>query len=851
MVYKRLLLAIVILFSSYHSSFASNDSIEIYLKNLNEYKPNKRTAILNKISDYYKETDLVKASYYSELAKAIALSNNDSSGLADAYYNLGYIQLLKGENSNANKNLTKAYNLYYITNNRQGLAHTSNNLASIFRYSESFDKSLTLHLKALEIFNEIKDTNGIIGAKNNIGILYRSIENYEKSIKYYNEALNLALLSNSNLLSTIYNSIGSYYWYKQNNDSALAYYNKALAIIPSTMLLKERYCAALNNIGNVYRSIGKLDSSLHYYNKSLLKSKEFGFINLASITLKNFGIVYTKQGNIDKALSCLKESISLAQQSNLKRILSEDYSLISGIYSKQGNYKEALYYYKLHSDIHDSIFVDENIDRINQLEVENILQQKEKDNAILSKNIAEQNLEIQQNRNIFIVFGLIIVFMAVVSIISLRYFKLSKQSAKELQIMNEELENRVNLRTLSLQKEIREHNQTAAALIKAKEKAEESDRLKSSFLANLSHEIRTPMNAIQGFTDLLKMPNLTDEKKDIYISTIKKSGNKLLLIINDIIEISKIDAGQIVPHFSPINLNDFLVDLFNTLHVTVPDDKKLELRLVNSDQNPSLYISTDEVKLLQIMTNLINNAIKFTEEGSVNFGYEILNEKEIKFFVQDTGIGIDPKFKQVIFERFRRIESDLAIMKGGSGLGLAISKAYVEMLGGKIELDSEVGKGSYFSFTIPLIVAEKSSNIETTTVSKNNNYYLDNDVILIAEDDDINYLYFKEIVSNYHFTIIRACTGKEAVDYCSKHDFLVVLMDIKMPEMDGFEALKLIKSIKPNLQVIAQTSYALPEDEALIKKSGFDGYITKPINKEELKKQIDLVIKKQGERENV
>lgn len=843
MVYKKHFLAFVIILSSFHSSFASNDSIEIYLKNLNEYKSNKRVAILNKVCNYYKETDLAKALYYSELAKVLALSINDSSALADTYYNIGYIHLLKGENSDANKNLTKAYNLYYIIGNKQGLAHTSDNLASIFRYSESFDKSLGLHLKALEIFNNIKDTNGIIGAKNNIGILYRSIEDYEKSIKNYNEALNLALLSNSKLLSTVYNSIGSYYWYKQNNDSALVYYNKAMAIVPSTMLLKERHCAALNNIGNVYRSIGKIDSSLYYYNKSLLKSKEFGFINLASITLKNFGIVYTKQGNIEKALISLKESISLAQQSKLKRILSEDYSLISGIYSKQGNFKEALNYYKLHSDIHDSIFVDESVDRINQLEVEYILQQKEKDNAILSKNIAEQNLEIQQNRNIFIVFGLIIVFMAIVSVISIRYFKLSKQSAKELQLMNEELERRVNIRTLSLQKEIREHNQTAAALMKAKEKAEESDRLKSSFLANLSHEIRTPMNAIQGFTDLLKMPNLTDEKKDIYISTIKKSGNKLLLIINDIIEISKIDAGQIVPHFMPINLNDFFVDLYNTLHVTILNDKKLELRLVNGNQNPTLYISTDEVKLLQIMTNLINNAIKFTEEGSVTFGYEIRNEKEILFFVKDTGIGIDPKYKHAIFERFRRIESDLAIMKGGSGLGLAISKAYVEMLGGTIGLDSEIGKGSCFSFTIPLIIAEKLSNIEPATLNKNDDYNFDNDVILIAEDDDINYLYFKEIISNYHFTIIRACTGKEAVEYCSKHDFLLVLMDIKMPEMDGFEALKLIKAIKPNLQVIAQTSYALSEDEALIKKSGFDGYITKPINKEELNKQIDSVLK--------
>lgn len=845
MVVKKFTLFLILGISCF-LTFASNDSIDFYLRRLNESNPKKLTTILNRICHYYKETDLVKASYYSEKAKVLALKINDTLGLADAYYNIGYIHLLKGENSDANKNLTKAFNLYYLTGNKPGLAHTSDNLASIFRYTESFDKSLSLHLKALEIFNEINDIDGLIEVKNNIGILYRSIENYEKSIKYYNEALNLSIHTNSKFLSTVYNSIGSYYWYKQKNDSALVFYNKALAITPSTMLLKERHCAALNNIGNVYRSIGKLDSSLYYYNKSLLKSKEYGFINLASITLKNFGIVYTKQGNFESALSSLKESISLAQQSNLKRILSEDYSLVSEIYSKQGNYNEALKNYKLHSDIHDSIYVDEHINRINQLEVEYMLQQKEKDNAILSKNNAEQNLIIQQNRDVFIIFGLIIVFLAVLSIIFFRYLKLSKKSAKELQKLNEELEKRVSIRTQSLQKEIKEHNITAAALIKAKEKAEESDRLKSSFLANLSHEIRTPMNAIQGFTDLLKMPNLTNDKKDIYISTIKKSGNKLLLIINDIIEISKIDAGQIVPHFSPINLNDFFTDLYNTLLVTIPDKKKVELKVTNHNSE-NLFISTDEVKLLQIMTNLINNAIKFTEEGSVTFGYEIINKKQIKFFVQDTGIGIDAKYKQVVFERFRRVENDLAIMKGGSGLGLAISKAYVEMLGGKIELESEVGKGSYFSFVLPLIVAEKSTIKVSPTPEKTEDFNFENGVILIAEDDDINYLYFKEIISNYHFSIIRAKTGKEAIEFCSKHDFLIVLMDIKMPEMDGYEALKLIKAIKPNLQVIAQTSYALPEDEALIKKSGFDGYITKPINKGDLCKQIDLALKRRAQ----
>ncbi len=398
---------------------------------------------------------------------------------------------------------------------------------------------------------------------------------------------------------------------------------------------------------------------------------------------------------------------------------------------------------------------------------------------------------------------------------------------------------RKHMETLLFEKNVAYENQNIELKI-AKEKAEESDKLKSSFLANLSHEIRTPMNAILGFTDLLKKPEFTSDRRNSFISIIHKSGNYLLSIINDIIEISKIDSGQVSVTKTPVEINNFLEELHQSFSVTIPKDKDIQLIIRLPKERIKNAILTDEVKLRQILSNLINNAIKFTEQGSVTFGYEKVNENTLNFFVDDTGIGIDKKHHQIIFERFRQIEGDNAIKKGGSGLGLAISKAYVEMLGGNLSFTSIPNKGSIFKFGIPLdykLSIGKVKNIPLKKeISFQNSSY---DVILIVEDDDINYFFFQEILSDCNYILLRASDGKQAVDIAiSDLNIQLVLMDIKLPIMNGYDALKEIRKLRPELPIIAQTSYALYDDVVKIKKAGFDGYISKPIIKEKL---IELI----------
>lgn len=389
-----------------------------------------------------------------------------------------------------------------------------------------------------------------------------------------------------------------------------------------------------------------------------------------------------------------------------------------------------------------------------------------------------------------------------------------------------------------------ENSNQKIELIKAKIKAEEGDRLKSSFLANLSHEIRTPMNAINGFTDLILNTKINETEKIEYLNVIEKSGKNLVSIIDDLIEMSKIDSNQLLPNFTITNLESCVNELYETIKITIKN-KHIDFKLLKSNYPAEYNIWTDDIKLKQVIINLVTNAIKFTVEGEVSFGYEIdRKQKLIRFTVNDSGIGIDEDNQRTIFDRFKRVDSDISIKVGGLGLGLAISKAYVELLGGEITLNSQVGKGTTFSFTIPLKYEKKNPIIVKPIVTLETEK-TEKQVILIAEDDNINFLLFQKIMQNKNFEIIRAINGLEAVDACINNPNIdLVLMDIKMPMMNGYEALEQILPIRPHLPIIAQTAYSSSEDKIKIEEAGFTDYITKPLNRERLFELIGLYLNK-------
>jgi PAS domain S-box-containing protein len=369
-------------------------------------------------------------------------------------------------------------------------------------------------------------------------------------------------------------------------------------------------------------------------------------------------------------------------------------------------------------------------------------------------------------------------------------------------------------------------------LIRAKEKAEESDQLKSAFLANISHEIRTPMNGILGFASLLNKPDLKGEKQKEYIRLIQQSGKRMLNIINNLIDISKIESGQLDVNFENTDVTDLLDSLFLFFRPEA-EKKKLQMSYSSEMEEDENRIMTDKTKLYEILNNLINNALKYTDKGQIDFGCSRTGNM-VEFFVRDTGIGIPTEFHDKIFERFRQVNLNSATAVGGSGLGLTISKAYVEKLGGTIQVQSKPGEGSVFTFSLPYLkpVYEKQGPKTDSSIFNTDFKKI---TMLVAEDDDIGFWYLNELLSLNNITVLRAHDGNTAIKLCLDHpEIRLVLMDIKMPAMDGLAAIRQIRQFRKDLPIIIQTAYARSEDKEEAMQAGSDEYLTKPIRHEEL-----------------
>lgn len=367
-----------------------------------------------------------------------------------------------------------------------------------------------------------------------------------------------------------------------------------------------------------------------------------------------------------------------------------------------------------------------------------------------------------------------------------------------------------------------------AELRKAKDKAEESDRLKSAFLANMSHEIRTPLNAIVGFSNLLTIAE-SEEERDEYINIISSNNELLLQLINDILDVAKIEAGTLEFIDSEVDLNALLSDIEQSSRLKASEGVQVSF----VEKVPHCVVMTDKNRLSQVVTNFINNAIKFTPEGNIFFGYR-RKDNNLYFYVSDTGCGIESEKKDMVFNRFVKLNS----FAQGTGLGLAICQMIIKKLGGEIGVESEYGKGSTFWFTLP---ADIIRNIQISPAANQEEEVLTDKArtatLLIAEDNESNYILIRAVLKEYN--LLHAHDGNEAVQLYREHHPDLILMDLKMPNMDGYEATAEIRKEDPHIPIIAVTAFAFAEDEQRVKQSGFNGYASKPIKTAELKKIIN------------
>ncbi len=371
-------------------------------------------------------------------------------------------------------------------------------------------------------------------------------------------------------------------------------------------------------------------------------------------------------------------------------------------------------------------------------------------------------------------------------------------------------------------------------LIMAKEKAEESNRLKSAFLANMSHEIRTPLNAIVGFSSILADTEEQEEKEE-YINIIENNNTLLLQLVGDILDLSKIEAGTLEFIYSDLDLNALFKEMEASAQLR---QKNAAVPIHYMPEMPDCSVSIEKNRLTQVVTNMLNNAMKFTPDGSITFGYHLKDTDFLYFYVTDTGCGIADDKKDSVFGRFVKLDS----FAQGTGLGLSICQSIVEHMGGEIGVDSELGKGSTFWFTLPYrpVALKSVKEQKEHRMQKVENKL----TVLIAEDNSSNFQLFESILKN-QYNILHAWDGEEAVELFKKYNPHLILMDINMPKKSGYEATQMIREISPTVPIMAVTAYVYAEDEQRILNSGFDAYTSKPINAQKLQRDIIDLLKRQ------
>lgn len=384
---------------------------------------------------------------------------------------------------------------------------------------------------------------------------------------------------------------------------------------------------------------------------------------------------------------------------------------------------------------------------------------------------------------------------------------------------------------------------TKEKLIKALEKAQQSDRLKSAFLANMSHEIRTPLNGILGFTELLYENPKCDAEMKQQLALVREGGSYLLALINDILELSKIEAGEININLTAVNLKDELNKIYESTNMLIKKmNKNLPLKL-SIDQSIYEIVSCDGLRLKQILTNLLNNAIKFTDKGTVEYGVTLKDKQTLEFFVKDTGIGINPKKVEEIFKPFIQENDSISTKYGGTGLGLSITKKMAELLGGLLTVESKKGKGSVFKFTLPYEpIKTKKPVIENHGYSEKDSTSIKK--ILFVEDDEINAVFLCKLLKRSGYDYIHASTGQQALQqYINNPDIDLILMDIRLPDIDGFEVTNSLKEIqrqqgRKKVPILAITAHAMPDEITKSRTAGFQAYLTKPFEADALLYEI-------------
>lgn len=839
-----LLLLILISTNSRSEVLTVSDSIR---RLINQSSDSSRLELLLKSANENNNSNTNLSIEFAEIAINIAKKLNKPHKIVRAQVIISRAYFIKGDYYKAIENLDEAQKLTISIHDSLQLLDIYQTYSQIYTRIGDITKSLDYTQNSYTLLGKLKQQNKLPDVVRETGNIYYTFGEFAIALDFYQKCLRMYKENNDQVgLSKTLNNIGQIY-------IDLGQYPKALENLYKSLEIKNKLDNKLSatitqfNIGTVYFKQGNYQKAIEYISKANTNYCQINYLAGISDSYQYLGRCYLKTKNYELAEESFIKALEIAEKAKIKTLLLSIYMGISELYAQTDRYNLAYQYLLKNKTLSDSLFSEERRNLLIELDARYQLQAKEKQIQLLSKD--QELKEVQQKKLFFWIAFLIIAALFLSSIV---YFIYSRMRFREK--INHQLLEEITQRK-SAEEELQTHQQHLEALVEdrtkelkvAKDKAEESDMLKTAFLANMSHEIRTPMNAIIGFSNLLLDPLSTEQDKREFINLINSNSEILMNLISDIIDISIIESGQIQLNSTKVYVYDALQELqsyfeqekekLNKNHISIKLDVDGHLR--------SHYIITDSSRFKQIMSNLISNALKFTNQGSISIGYNLINPKTIQFFVKDTGIGIHPENREAVFERFSKFSTESNnTLFSGTGLGLAICKELIQLMGGEIWFDSIINTGTCFYFTLPSI----NTKIFETEIEQFQEYSnlidFSDKTFIVAEDVDSNFRLIKAFLRNTKVNLLWAKDGNEVIHLINNHTVDLILMDIQMPKLDGIETTKLIRTMGINIPIIIQTAFALAEEIEKGHKAGCNDYITKPIRREVLISKIAKFIYK-------
>lgn len=811
-------------------------ALDYYFKALDIYqeyniKPG-QSKVYNHIGSLYiLLNDYKEALHFLEKSLSYFTDYDDYIALSDLYFHLGETYRKINNSNKALEYYKLAKSIYDSVNLPTKSAYVELYMAKIFYGQKNYTSAISMAHEAREIFERTKFNQGLAEAHNDLGKYYLLLEEDVKAEKHLLTAFDLLKTNGpKDLLKDTYLELSNLYQARNQYKKSLDYYKLYQSV--NDLTLTHQKAARVAELQAKYESTRKEQEIIQ---KNVEITENYRMIKKQKITLYLSGFIfiivlilsvvifYQYRVLRDKGKKIERINAELDQRVKERTVALQltQFSIEQAAdpifwvnHAGQFNYAnnsacETLGYTK------DELLRKKITDIISKFTLDDW-----NDFWEISKKEGSLVFEILFKRKGNITFPAELV---------LNYIKHEGQEY-----------------SFAFVRDISDRKQKEENLKKAKEKAEEADKLKSAFLANMSHEIRTPMNAIIGFSDMLIQEGFDNDERQEFANIIKSSGDTLLKLIDDIINISIIEAGQLKCNLKNFYLNQLLKEI----HLSFQGEKQrlnkrnIDIKLKLEVPEDRIMIYTDKIRFQQILSNLLGNALKFTDNGYIEFGYSIINKKELSVYVKDTGIGIPKDKLSVIFERFNKLSNGKKLYSG-TGLGLTISKRIVEQLGGKISVDSEPGKGSIFKFTSSYSTHQSEADIIQFIKpidSSKPDYQWRNKSLLIVEDVESNYQYLATALKKTGVKIQWAKNGNDALKYCKSVYPDAILMDIQLPEKSGYETTREILDINPNIPIIAQTAYAFNDEKEKIIEAGCVAYITKPINTQILYETINKYI---------